>query len=404
MKENLTGLLLSGLLHAAVLGWAVNASYLPPKEKIERQKHQLNVSLFQTKKIIRKPSIKKIEPPAPVPTKIIAATPPPKEKLAQPKPETISKPKLAKPIVVATLKPEVAIEKTIIKPRKHQKKTIQKLTKKTLRKLKKPLKKSHKKTTLKNKKRIKKVRKSKPKIIKKRALKRPAIKQVSRSKPRLRTKSRIAKSKIAKPRIAKPRLTKPKRKPTVRSTIRKVQHKPRITPAPRRTIRKTPAIKKYVKRGGMGINRYKTPSNIKKYSKQHNRQQAIRTHQTYKKPVRQYHKAAPAKKTKPVNSALIANLNKQYKARLHQLIASVTRKNYPKRAKRRNQQGRVKLAFTISHSGTITNIRILKSSSTASLDKAALQAIRKISHRLPFLRGMPKKSLNLKMTVAYVLK
>ena len=147
MKENLTGLLLSGLLHAAALGWAVNASYLPPKEKIEHQKHQLNVSLFQTKKIIKKPNIKKIEPPAPAPapTKIIATTPPPKEKLAQPKPETISKLKLAKPIVVATLKPEVAIEKAIIKPRKHQKKTIQKLTKKPLRKLKKSLKNTHKK-------------------------------------------------------------------------------------------------------------------------------------------------------------------------------------------------------------------------------------------------------------------
>ena len=430
MKENLTGLFLSGLLHAGIIGWAANATYMPQKEKVHVQSHQLTVSLFQAENIIKKSAIKKVAPPAP--PKIVKSPPPvntPAKKTVEVKPELLKKIEPAKPIIVATvatIKPVIEKQQPVIKTetikaiRQPQDKAIEKPVKKLKQTVKKVIK-NIKPKTKKKKKRIRKPIRSKRKIVKKhtvvkRIKKRIAPKKTlkvvakSRSKARLKPRTRLKVSAKPRPKVRtkiqpkrktqariRPRTAPPKRKPVVRA-----QRRPRTAPVQRRVVRKTPVPRKIVKRGGV-INSnksYKRPSNTRKPV----RQQAVQAHNRYRKPAQRYHKSAPVKKASSVNSALIANLNKQYKAQLHQLIASATKKNYPKRAKRRNQQGRVRLSFTISHSGTITNIKIINSSNIAVLDKAAIKTIQKTSHKLPFLSGMSKRALHLTMTVAYVLR
>jgi len=105
---------------------------------------------------------------------------------------------------------------------------------------------------------------------------------------------------------------------------------------------------------------------------------------------------------KNVVTAATAQLSKRYKARLQRLI--VANRHYPKRAKRRHQQGKVTVSFRVSHSGIISDIRIIKSSNYASLDNATLQAIKRTSAKLRFFPSMSKKALHLSITINYILK
>ncbi len=112
----------------------------------------------------------------------------------------------------------------------------------------------------------------------------------------------------------------------------------------------------------------------------------------------QYHKKSNPRKTASKN---VQRLNQQYKARLHQII--VSKKSYPRRARRHGQQGKVTLSFSVSHSGTITDIRVLNSSGIPVLDKASIKAIQQSSKILRFFPGMPKKSMKLSITLNYIL-
>ena len=54
-------------------------------------------------------------------------------------------------------------------------------------------------------------------------------------------------------------------------------------------------------------------------------------------------------------------------------------KRYPKRAKRKNQQGSVKIAFRVTRNGRITDFTIVESSGVRSLDEAVRKMIKKAS-------------------------
>ncbi len=123
-----------------------------------------------------------------------------------------------------------------------------------------------------------------------------------------------------------------------------------------------------------------------------------KTHLQQKLPVRQHPKKINPKKAVSIN---IQQLNQQYKVRLQQII--VSKKSYPRRARRHGQQGKVTLSFSVSHSGIITDIRILKSSGIPVLDKASIQAIQRSSKILRFFPKMPKKSMKLRITLHYLL-
>lgn len=103
-----------------------------------------------------------------------------------------------------------------------------------------------------------------------------------------------------------------------------------------------------------------------------------------------------------VNGAQASRVESAYKARLRKLIASS--KRYPKRAKRRRQQGTVRVSFVIYANGLIKNIRAVSSSGHSTLDKAAIKAIQKISGKLPFPGGIKRKQWVLTIPVSYKLR
>ena len=91
---------------------------------------------------------------------------------------------------------------------------------------------------------------------------------------------------------------------------------------------------------------------------------------------------APASRTRP---ALIEeeSARRDYLAALARQIHR--KKHYPKAARLNRQEGRVVVTFVIQGSGRITDIRVTRSSGSATLDKAAVQILERIS---PF-RAIP---------------
>jgi len=74
-------------------------------------------------------------------------------------------------------------------------------------------------------------------------------------------------------------------------------------------------------------------------------------------------------------------------------------KQYPKRAQRRNEQGVVKIVFTIGTDGEIVSVNILKSSGSRLLDGAAIDAVKNAS---PFARP-PNGSMIIQLPIRFEL-
>jgi protein TonB len=74
-------------------------------------------------------------------------------------------------------------------------------------------------------------------------------------------------------------------------------------------------------------------------------------------------------------------------------------KQYPKRAQRRNEQGVVKMIFTIGNDGKIVSQNIIKSSGSRILDGAAVNALKKAS---PFARP-PKGPIVIQLPIRFEL-
>ncbi len=76
---------------------------------------------------------------------------------------------------------------------------------------------------------------------------------------------------------------------------------------------------------------------------------------------------------------------------------------YPKSAQRKNRQGSVLLAFSISPLGKIENIKIKKSSGFSVLDKAAIKALKKINARDDLAKALNGDSMEHTLPVVYKL-
>ena len=76
-----------------------------------------------------------------------------------------------------------------------------------------------------------------------------------------------------------------------------------------------------------------------------------------------------------------------------------TVKQYPKRAQRRNEQGVVKIVFTIGNDGEVVSVNILTSSGSRLLDGAAIDAVKKAS---PFARP-PNGSMIIQLPIRFEL-
>ena len=101
---------------------------------------------------------------------------------------------------------------------------------------------------------------------------------------------------------------------------------------------------------------------------------------------------------------MVANpqLERQYEQRIRQRI--LQKKVYPRLAKRMRKQGVVKVAFTLSKNGALSRLRILQSSGVKSLDKAALQAVKKVGRFPAFPAGIRKHSINYIIPITYRLR
>jgi protein TonB len=103
-----------------------------------------------------------------------------------------------------------------------------------------------------------------------------------------------------------------------------------------------------------------------------------------------------------VDSGLIRRIEEEYKASLRQAIEA--NKGYPRRAVRLRQEGEVVVGFTILRSGAIEGLRIVESSGSALLDKAALGAVEKTSGQLPFPEALTREQWAFTIPINYALR
>lgn len=78
-------------------------------------------------------------------------------------------------------------------------------------------------------------------------------------------------------------------------------------------------------------------------------------------------------------------------------------KRYPQMARRRNQEGSVRVRFLIDKSGNVNSLEIVKKSDYASLDQAALEAVRRAA---PFSKppaSISREALKLELTINFKL-
>jgi len=384
MNNHLAGFVISGLLHASLVSGAIILSKEKKKEPPSIDKVALMVSMFQAE---TKAPVKTIAKPVQKPTeKIIETLEPLKVASLPPVPEIKSEikpvktPKLT-PAPVEKIKPEPLPKPTIeAKPKPIPAPIVETKPEKTS-----PPKLTKAETPTPKPIKPKKVKKQN-KVIKKKII----TKKIKKPTPKKTYKKPVRQKVVKKNTVFKKRLTKKK--------IVKVKPRQHAVATP---IKRRVAPKKYTKK-------VKTHSN----NQQANRQKV----KTRTKPAQRYSpqvakrgavpqpRKAVARRSAPTaaSSAQSTNLSNQYKARLRQLI--ISKKRYPKRAKRRSQQGKVTVSFSVRHSGVINNIRIIKSSNSTALDNAAVQAIKQSSKKLPFLRGMHKQSLTLSLTLNYILR
>lgn len=88
------------------------------------------------------------------------------------------------------------------------------------------------------------------------------------------------------------------------------------------------------------------------------------------------------------------DLTDAYQARLQTALSRIANRYYPRSAYRMHKQGTVIIRFRLKHDGLIDSIRLLKSSGNKALDKAALNAPKRLGKYQP-----PPDKIALSVTV-----
>ncbi len=84
------------------------------------------------------------------------------------------------------------------------------------------------------------------------------------------------------------------------------------------------------------------------------------------------------------------------------VVAKLRRaKRYPKKAQRKKLTGTARVAFTISRSGSVSGIRISRSSGHAILDQAALEMVKRASPMPKFPGDIPQARMTLQVPVRF---
>ena len=86
-------------------------------------------------------------------------------------------------------------------------------------------------------------------------------------------------------------------------------------------------------------------------------------------------------------------------AQIQAIIAKEAKKNYPLRAKRLRQRGTSTISFTYSPDGSVTNLKVKKSSGHKILDDTVIQAINKVKHKFPKISAKTTFDVPVKFTL-----
>ncbi|RTZ62948.1 MAG: hypothetical protein DSZ29_07560 [Aquificaceae bacterium] len=443
MNNHLIAIVISAIIHTSLFAWLATINNKIPDKPVS-EKLVLTVSMFQKEQVtsvVAKKNITSITPPSPIK---VARISPQANVVSAAKPKKIVMPE---PPLMAKVMPIKASKR--LSPQKKTHKLIAK-KKKILRKrkiVKHPPSKAKKAVTHRRiiKKRIvkhqaaprKPIKKKTPARSVKKVIPRRVIKKVTpivgrhRATPRKPIKKRTAVRRVKKviprrvikkvtPIVARhqaaPRRTIKKKIParSVRKIIPRRAVKKVVTTAPRRykpVQGKTPK-----KKTSSVITQQWAKKSLKKTATTPHRQVVNRpiykpniTQQRIVKPVpiKKRKVAVIAHHKKPPSPSIVKNsaknsaLVKSYKATLQQYIAN--NKHYPKRAKRRGHQGKIRLSFKVIHSGVISEIKILQSTGDRDLDLAAINAVKHASGKIAYPKGMSKKSLFFTISLSYVL-
>ncbi len=98
---------------------------------------------------------------------------------------------------------------------------------------------------------------------------------------------------------------------------------------------------------------------------------------------------------------LIARLEDQYKLTLSKLIDAS--KQYPRRAQRRNMEGKATVSFIIMRDGSVKEIRLVQSTGYKVLDNAVLEAIQSVSGKLPLPAEINRQQWKFKIPLSFSL-
>ena len=157
-----------------------------------------------------------------------------------------------------------------------------------------------------------------------------------------------------------------------------------------------------------------TPPPPKKISTKKPVAAEVKKHRPLRKPVKRLQEIAkPAPKEAPVIPpvAEVAEMPDQQQldrikqAYIQKLLALINQnKFYPRRARRKHQQGLVTVGFGIGSKGAIQNIRLVKSSGVNLLDKSALEVISGLRGFDPLPSALGVASLDLAVPMEYRLQ
>lgn len=98
----------------------------------------------------------------------------------------------------------------------------------------------------------------------------------------------------------------------------------------------------------------------------------------------------------------IANLEDQYRAQVRREIEK--HKFYPARARRQRRQGTVTVAFSLARNGQPGELRLTRQCSSAVLNRAALEAVRKVGTFPPFPAEIHRLSWAFEIPLSYRIR
>lgn len=96
------------------------------------------------------------------------------------------------------------------------------------------------------------------------------------------------------------------------------------------------------------------------------------------------------------------NLAMQYQSALAEAIER--EKFYPSLARRLNQEGIIRVGFTVLADGHITNIHLLEPSAATALNQGAIEAIKRVGQFKPIPPALGMQSMDLTIGLIYKLR